>query len=107
MVDLDGGDAAEPAPPNVSGAPHRFSRRSVHARSVLELAYDATTLLQLCHPLPKRIKRGLNEIRRQQKRRSPKTWQGHSGLWRSMNSTFKERLMELYHRRRATCARHG
>jgi hypothetical protein len=24
-----------------------------------------------------------------------------------MNSTFKERLMELYHRRRATCARHG
>ena len=54
-----------------------------------------------------RIIRGLNEIRRQQKRRSPNTWQGVSGLWRSMNSTFKERLMELYHRRRAACARHG
>lgn len=107
MVELDGGDAAEPAPPIGSEASHRFSRRSVHARLSLELAYDAVTLLQFCHPLPKRITRGLNVIRRQQKRRSPNTWQGVSGLWRSMNGSFKERLMELYHRRRAACARHG
>lgn len=31
---MDGGDAAEPAPPSVSEARHHFSRRSVHALSV-------------------------------------------------------------------------
>ncbi len=38
---MDGGDAAEPAPPSVSEARHHFSRRSVHAPIS---AYDVPAL---------------------------------------------------------------